>query len=406
MLDKAHWDQRYFQADPPVDNWVSTAIGKGANIMNIHQGNVLIPYINYPWTETDTLKKFIAMAAAAGVRSKIYYTVRELSNHAAEVWALRSMGDEIFTSGRGTKLADQFAGDRVVKNSPDTGGSWLAEHLRSGYDPAWHTPLERGAWDMAIRTQGLSRWHNYYLEGLNWLIKHDGIRGIYLDGIGYDREIMKRVRKVLDRAADSCLVDFHSGNSLFPQYGLNSPANQCMELFPYINSLWLGEAYDYNETPDYWLVEVSGIPFGLYGEMLNGCGNAYRGMVYGMTSRLGWTGCDPSPMWKIWDRYGIRDARMIGYWDPHSPVRSRYGDVKVTVYVRGDSVMIAYASWADHELPLGLDVDWDKLKMNPRDVRITAPAIENFQAGLEKVVLGDLRVAPGGGGIILFKKQP
>ena len=27
-----------------------------------------------------------------------------------------------------------------------------------------------------------------------------GVDGIYLDGIGYDREIMKRVRKVMDRA--------------------------------------------------------------------------------------------------------------------------------------------------------------------------------------------------------------
>ena len=56
-----------------------------------------------------------------------------------------------------------------------------------------------------------------------------------------------------------------------------------MEHFPYINSLWFGEGYDYDETPDYWLVEISGIPFGLYGEMLKGGGNPWRGMLYGMT---------------------------------------------------------------------------------------------------------------------------
>ena len=61
-----------------------------------------------------------------------------------------------------------------------------------------------------------------------------------------------------------------------------------MEHFPYINSLWFGEGYDYNAPPDYWLVEISGIPFGLYGEMLEGDGNPWRGMVYGMTDRLGW----------------------------------------------------------------------------------------------------------------------
>ena len=34
-------------------------------------------------------------------------------------------------------------------------------------------------------------------------------RRLYLDGIGYDREIMKRVRKVMDRARPGCLIDFH-----------------------------------------------------------------------------------------------------------------------------------------------------------------------------------------------------
>jgi len=320
LLDNNHWNERYFQSDPPVDNWLSQAVNKGANVMNIHQGNILNPYINYPFIATDTLRSFIAAARARGIRSKIYYTVRELSNHTRELWALRSLGNEIFTPGLGSEIADQFADDGTGGNLYSTGGSWLVEHLRTNYDAAWHSPVEGGGWDMAIRTQGLSRWHNYYLEGLGWLVKNVGIRGIYLDGVGYDREIMKRVRKVLDRAADSCLIDFHSGNNFQPAYGLNNTANEYLELFPYINSLWLGEMFNYNEGPDYWLVEMSGIPFGLFGEMLNGCGNSWRGMLYGITSRLGWGGCDPSALWKVWDQFGIKHAKMIGYWDPALPV--------------------------------------------------------------------------------------
>jgi len=38
-------------------------------------------------------------------------------------------------------------------------------------------------------------------------------------------------------------------------------------------------------TSDYWLTEVSGIPFGLMGEMLQDGGHPYRGMLYGMTAR-------------------------------------------------------------------------------------------------------------------------
>jgi len=404
-LDKNHWSERYFQSDPPVDNWISQAVEKGANVMNIHQGNILNPYINYPFIATDTLKNFIEAARSKGIRCKIYYTVRELSNHANEIWPLRSLGNEIYTPGLGSEIADQFADDGTGGNLYSTGGSWLVEHLRTNYDAAWHTPLEEGRTDMAIRTQGLSRWHNYYLEGLGWLVKNVGIRGIYLDGVGYDREIMKRVRKVLDRTADSCLVDLHSGNNFNPTYGLNSPANQYMELFPYINSLWLGEMYNYNEDPDYWLVEISGIPFGLYGEMLNGCGNSWRGMVYGMTSRLGWVGCDPSALWKVWDEFGIKDSKMIGYWDPNLPVECNNNNVKVTVYRRADKILIAYASWAKQDVQMKLEINWKELNLDSGQVSIEAPSIQNFQEEHLYRSLDNIMVPVGKGGIIIIKKK-
>ena len=404
-LDKNHWSERYFQSDPPVDNWLPKAVEKGANVMNIHQGNILNPYINYPFIATDTLKNFISAAHAKGIRSKIYYTVRELSNHAQEIWALRSLGNEIYTPGMGSEIADQFADDGTGGNLFSTGGSWLTEHLRTNYDAAWHTPLEGGRTDMAIRTQGLSRWHNYYLEGLGWLVKNVGIKGIYLDGVGYDREIMKRVRKVLDRSADSCLIDFHSGNNFTPTYGLNSPANQYMELFPYINSLWLGEMYNYNEDPNYWLVEISGIPFGLFSEMLSGCGNAWRGMVYGMTSRLGWVGCDPSALWYVWDKFNIKDAQMTGYWDPNLPVICNNNNVKVTVYRRADKMLIAYASWAGKDVNMSLDIKWNELKLRADEVRIEAPSIPNLQEEHLYDNLNNITVPAGKGGIIIIEKK-
>ena len=405
-LDNSHWDERYFQADPPMDNWRKEAVNKGATVMNIHQGNPINPYINYPFLTTDSLKKYILTNRKSGIRTKIYYTVRELSNYAPELWAFRSLGDEIFTPGFGTQLADQFTDDGLGGNLYAKGGPWLVEHLRSRYDAAWHTPLLAGEYDMSIRTQGLSRLHNYYLEGLGWLAKNTGMRGIYLDGVGYDREIMKRVRKVLDRAADSCLIDFHSGNNFSAPYGMNSPANQYMELFPYLNSLWLGEGYNYNETPDYWLTEMAGLPFGLYGEMLNGCGNAYRGMLYGMTSRLGWTGCDPSALWKLWDTFGIRNSRMTGYWDPAIPIKCSRDDIKVTVYQKEDKLLIVYASWAKEDVHIRLSPDWKALKMRPAEVSILAPALSGLQEKQEYANLDDINVPAGKGGFIIISKKP
>ncbi len=276
-IPPGHWDERYYHAPDPIDK----VLEAGANIVNIHHGNELNPFINYPFITTDALGSRTREAHEKNAKVKIYYTVRELSNYVAEMWALRSLGDEIFVNGySGAPIADHFAEENPETDEEELeaalpgGDAWLREHLIDHYAPAWHHIFQDGVVDASIATQGLSRWHNYYLEGLAWLHKNVEIDGIYLDGIGYDREIMKRVRKVMDRARPGSLIDFHSGNNFHEQYGLSNCANQYMEHFPYIDSLWFGEGFEYNnEGPDYWLVEISGIPFGLMGEMMHGGAN-------------------------------------------------------------------------------------------------------------------------------------
>nr|WP_202899853.1 glycoside hydrolase domain-containing protein [Segatella baroniae] len=65
-------------------------------------------------------------------------------------------------------------------------------------------------------------------------------------------------------------------------------------------------------TPANWLVESSGIPFGLMGDMLYRGGNRWLGMQYGMAVRYPWfmegVDCDPRPIWKIWDEFGIEHS--------------------------------------------------------------------------------------------------
>jgi hypothetical protein len=215
---------------------------------------------------------------------------------------------------------------------------------------------------------------------------------------------MKRVRKTMDRAADSCLIDFHSGNNYEPAYGLNSPANQYLELFPCINSLWLGEGYDYKiSAPDYWLVEISGIPFGVYSEMLQDCGNTYRGMVYGMSSRLGWIGCNPSAIWKLWDSFGISGSEYIGYWDDKNPVKTNNKDILASAYLKNDKVMIAMGSWAKSDQLVSLSIDWKKIGINPASAKIEIPNID----GLQKTEVADLTklVVPASQGLIVIIHQ-
>jgi hypothetical protein len=205
-----------------------------------------------------------------------------------------------------------------------------------------------------------------------------GIDGLYLDGVGYDREIMKRVRKVMQRSRSGCLIDFHSGNNFHPEYGLNNCANLYLELFPYIDSLWFGEGFDYNEPPDYWLVEIAGIPYGLFGEMLQGGGNPWRGMLFGMTSRLGWGG-DPRPLWKLWDEFGIQEAKMSGFWDANCPVKTGRKDVLATAYVKQGKMLISLASWATNAVKTRLEINSAALGLDPAKLWLNAPPIKGFQ---------------------------
>jgi len=304
------------------------------------------------------MKAYIDKAHKMGMKVKIYYTVRELSNFAPELFALRSLGDEILSYG------------------PGGGFGWLQEHLGDNYIAGWLVPKYK---DAAVINSGVSRWHNYYLEGLDWLVKNVGIDGLYIDDVAFGRTVMKRVRKILDHGRKGALIDLHSANQFNPRDGFANSANLYLEHFPFINRLWFGEYFDYNSQPDFWLIEVSGIPFGLMGEMLQDGGNPWRGMIFGMTNRLPWAG-DPTPLWKAWDDFGIKECRMIGYWSPNCPVKTDRKDVLATAYVKkGEKTMVAVASWTKEEVKCKLNIDWDALGLDARKAKMAAPAIKSFQ---------------------------
>lgn len=398
-LDKNHWDWRHSHSEHSHLS-VPEAKAAGASIVTIHQSDIINRHINYPFLFANEIAAYTREAHAAGLKVKFYYTVREQTNYTTEFWALRSLGDEVFRQGEGFRLADHFS-DVKGDTRPQVGSAWLREHVGDGYVPAWHDPLDPGHYDAAIATTSLSRWHNYYLEGINWMIRHTDTDGIYLDGIGFDREIMKRVRKVLQRAKPEALIDFHSGNNFLPEYGLGSPNNQYLELYPYMDSLWMGENYDYfNETPDYYLVEITGLPFGLFGEMLQSGGHPWRGMLYGMSSRLGWRPeCDPRSMWRCWDEFGIKEADMIGYWDETNPVQTDREDILVTIYKKPGKTLIAIGSWCQEDVGLKLRIDWPALGLDPAKAKFTTPAIEGLQAAATRAPDAAIPVAANQGGL-------
>ncbi|MBF8294647.1 MAG: hypothetical protein HW389_1192 [Bacteroidetes bacterium] len=330
------------------------------------------------------MKSYIDEAHAQGFRVKIYYTVRELSNRAPELFTLRSLGDEVLSYG------------------PGGGFSWLQEHLDSSYIAAWFVPELK---DAAIINSGVSRWHNYYVEGLSWLVKHVGIDGIYIDDVAFDRTTMKRVRKVLDRNRPAALIDLHSANQFNPRDGFANSANLYLEHFPFINRLWFGEYFDYNSSPDFWLTEVSGIPFGLMGEMLEKGGNPWRGMIYGMTSRLPWAG-DPTPVWKVWDDFGMEGSTMVGYWSPRCPVKTDNPNVLATAYLKPGKVLIALASWNPDRVGCSLSIDWKAIGLDPAKAVLRAHAAKDFQPEMRFGPRDVIPVDPGKGWLLVLSERP
>jgi hypothetical protein len=378
MDTHGHWKNRYYHRYTEVDS----ILAYGGNTINVHHANEINPFINYPFMTSDIMKAYIDEAHDKDAKVKIYYTVRELTNICPEIWALKSLGDEILSYG------------------PGGGYSWIQEHLDGNYIAAWFVPALK---DAAVINSGVSRWHNYYLEGLNWLVKNVDIDGIYIDDVAFDRSIMKRVRKILRRGNPGALIDLHSANQFNPRDGFANSANLYLEHFAYIDRLWFGEYFDYDAGPEYWLTEVSGIPFGLMGEMLEKGGNQWRGMLYGMTSRAPWSG-DPTAIWKVWDDFGINDSQMIGYWVDDCPVKTGRPDILASVYQKEGQTLIALASWAHGPARIELEIDWEALGLDPEKVQLQLPLVKDFQEE-GKIELNQSFTVPEGKGFLIIAKH-
>lgn len=256
----------------------------------------------------------------------------------------------------------------------------------------------------------MSRFNNYYLEGLQWLLEHTGIDGLYFDDVAFDRSIMMRIRKVLDRHHPGCTIDLHSWNYFSNNTvddsrlaGWGNSMNLYIDNFAFIDRLWFGEGFDYGEGPDTWLVEMSGIPFGMMGEMLQDGGNIFRGMVFGMTCRLP-NANDPSGVWALWHAFDMANATMLGYWNPACPVRTGSEEILATVYRRPEKALIAVASWAEAARDVRLAIDFKALDLDPERCRLTAPAVRDFQEAFPAELGKPLRVLPGQGCLLLLEE--
>lgn len=384
---KGQFTNRYYHngsAPVPTDEDVKA----GVKVINVHHANEYNPFINYPFLSVDKVKAFTNKWHEKGCKVKLYYTLRELTSATTEIWAIRSLGHEILRGGNGG------------------GFPWCREHFVTDYTPQWYQHFEHIdetgiTADAAILTsESNSRWYNYYVEGLRWMVENMDIDGIYLDDVSFDRRILKRMRRAMDSVKPGCIIDLHS-NTGFSK----GPANQYTEFFPYVDKLWFGESFQYDKmSPANYLVESSGIPFGLTSDMLHRGGNKWLGMQYGMTVRHPWLTegivCDPRVVWKIWDDFNIADSKMTGFWEKDVPVTTTDSDVKVTAYQRGNRVLLSVGNYTDETKKVKLNIDFKKLGISATDVRLVAPEIADFQKAQTWNIGDEITVAPRKGWLI------
>eukprot|EP01060_Flectonema_neradi_P038965 TRINITY_DN835_c0_g2_i3.p1 TRINITY_DN835_c0_g2~~TRINITY_DN835_c0_g2_i3.p1 ORF type:complete len:735 (+),score=137.41 TRINITY_DN835_c0_g2_i3:1024-3228(+) len=408
----SHWNQRYFQVGYGTQYLSPEAVKeKGVTVVTLHQGipgvvnNTLVnPYINYPFVpDTVTfMENYTRISHDLDMRVKFYYTIRELSNHAVELYALRSLDGEIITNESPYTIPQAgYCHDWDCHG----GGVYLHEHLSTNYTACWQNALSNGEWDAAVCDIGASRWFNYYIEGLHSSIaKAPHMDGIYFDGINFDFVSMRRLRRVMDSSAVgkkyTPVIDIHTGN-----VGVQAPPGP--RYAPYIahaDLSWNGEGYKFQEDAAYWLVEVSSFVYGVPADRLGG-GDSYifKSLLFGMTQR---NTASASTIWKTWDAFGIEQSDMFSYFDPTDiqPVTltAPNSDVKITTYLRyKHSALVCVASWSASEEDVHLSFNTSLLGGDY--IKASAPSIAGIQKGAD---LGDgsgvIKIAAGSGIVILL----
>lgn len=390
---------RFYHSNSDLSaNYIDEALKNGANLINVHHKKDIYPFINYPYHDdaVSDLKAFIQKAHQKNLGVRLYYTTRELTVKIPELWALRSLGSEVIHDGPGK--------DTRTLIHPNGPNEWLNKNLTTHFIPAWYNAFNEGKYagdmDISVITTPDSRWNNYYLAGLDWMVKNLGIDGVYIDDSALDRKTIQRARRILDSDGKERLIDIHSWNHMNKWAGFANSLHLYTELLPYVDRTWIGEGFPANNTADFWLVEMSGIPFGLFSETLD-ARNQFRGLVYGMLPRLPWSG-NPVPLWNLFDQFDIKNASIHGYWDEQCPVKTDNKDLPATVFVNGDKALVVIANWTD--LPQTAKIQINEKALGFKPTKFTLPEVRNLQWGGKLSNLNNCEILGRSGMIVWLEK--
>lgn len=395
---KKHYGVRYYHNEhlKNVYDDIDEAEKLGFNHIIYHHGTSVNPYINYPFVENNALKNAVDIAKGKGINTKIYYTIRECSNHMAEVFAYKALESEIIVQKKGDGASWQ--GGEMTP--------WIEEYFGENVIPAWKVKFDPDIYesddDAAMIVSPGSRLENYYIEGLDWLVTNIGIKGIYIDDTALGRKALERARKVLERCDG--LIDMHTWNHHNDWSGNVSSINLYTEILPYINSMWIGEDFDmYKSDADFIMIEMSAIPYGLTSQMLGGIRNFYAGLLYAMNFRYKWADYTDE-MYKLWDDFGIEESEMLGYWHSKNPVYTDNENVVCTTYLKKDKAMICLYNFSYESEKFNIILNEKEIGFDASDV-MHIPCISGYQEQGVLMLRDELRLEGRGGKVLYINIQ-
>ena len=97
---------------------------------------------------------------------------------------------------------------------------------------------------------------------MDLLMKYTGVGSQYIDGLAYDRDITKRICRVMAKNAAHYTIKFHSGNNYdFAARRANSLLVYAEHL-PYITDLMIGEGFNFAAPAATWQCHGLGLDLG------------------------------------------------------------------------------------------------------------------------------------------------
>lgn len=372
---------------------------KATTFWHLHHDMPAHPYINYPYLTMDKIAALQRRAIDEGLDGiSVYYGSLELSTYCAELFGFKSLGDEIIDARNYFRKPGQHGYvPKSMVNLP--GCAWQQEHLVYDYTPHWHSEGRDNAVMISYQNSGNWRYYNYFLGGVDYLKQHAGNIGIYNDGIFYNRQTLRRLIRILCRDNDRSYI--------FPLHAGYTPTTSTAMIFidhlSLVQTIMFGEGFSFDESPDYMLIEESGLPFGLINQWHANPNPArpYHYMLY-----AGAPCTEGVYIREFYNQWHIQDSSMKGWWDKECPVRTDNDDILATAYIiPGQKTLICVASWLDSTQGISLDVDYTSLGLDPDNVKYVVPNITCLQNPTQLSTLNNIRIDGRRGIVISVEKS-